>query len=299
MWEVYLADQYTKFENGQNFPRGGTSPIKTFFKSKQGVIVNIDLAQIEWRIAAELSRDPVMLHELNEGLDIHSDNALRFFGADKYPRDSAEFKRLRTTAKTMSFRLLYGGSASGFYRDQRMPDYSLKKWKEIVAAFYQKYQGLKKWQDTNVQLAKSQGYLRNPSGRVLTFDNMMGYDGVETVDEKQVSNYPVQSGSTDIMYLLMWKLLTRTQEYKLLAKFILQVHDSMVFDSPIEEAETLCREALKLIHSLPQLAKEYFGWDIVVPLTGDCEIGYDYGNMKAIKEEEMDKIFADLPAFLS
>lgn len=285
--------------NGQNFPRNGTSPIKTFFKSKQGVIVNIDLAQIEWRIAAELSRDPVMLHELNEGLDIHSDNALRFFGADKYPRDSAEFKRLRTTAKTMSFRLLYGGSASGFYRDQRMPDYSLKKWKEIVAAFYQKYQGLKKWQDTNVQLAKSQGYLRNPSGRVLTFDNMMGYDGVETVDEKQVSNYPVQSGSTDIMYLLMWKLLTRTQEYKLLAKFILQVHDSMVFDSPIEEAETLCREALKLIHSLPQLAKEYFGWDIVVPLTGDCEIGYDYGNMKAIKEEEMDKIFADLPAFLS
>lgn len=99
MWEVCLADRYTKFENGQNFPRGGTSPIKTFFKSKQGVIVNIDLAQIEWRIAAELSRDPVMLHELNEGLDIHSDNALRFFGADKYPRDSAEFKRLRTTAK--------------------------------------------------------------------------------------------------------------------------------------------------------------------------------------------------------
>ena len=95
MWEVYLADQYTKFENGQNFPRGGTSPIKTFFKSKQGVIINLDLAQIEWRIAAELSRDPVMLHELDTGLDIHADNAIRFFDAGHYERGSKFVQLLR------------------------------------------------------------------------------------------------------------------------------------------------------------------------------------------------------------
>jgi DNA polymerase-1 len=284
--------------NGQNVPRGGTSPIKTFFKSKQGVIVNLDLAQIEWRIAAELSRDPVMLHELDTGLDIHADNAIRFFDAGQYERGSKEFKKVRTAAKTMSFRLLYGGSAEGFYRDQRMPDYSLKRWREIVNAFYAKYQGLKRWQDENAQIAAARGYLRNPSGRVLTFDEEVR-NGIESVDVKQVKNYPVQSASSDIMYLGMVKFIERVAELGLKANLILQVHDSMVWDCPVEEAETLCREGIKLFRSLPQLAKEYFGWDIVVPLTGDCEVGYDYGNTKEIKEEEMDKIFADLPTFLS
>lgn len=284
--------------NGQNLPRGGTSPIKTFFKSKQGVIINLDLAQIEWRIAAELSRDPVMLHELDTGLDIHADNAIRFFDAGQYERGSKEFKKVRTAAKTMSFRLLYGGSAEGFYRDQRMPDYSLKRWREIVNAFYAKYQGLKRWQDENAQIAAARGYLRNPSGRVLTFDEEVR-NGIESVDVKQVKNYPVQSASSDIMYLGMVKFIERVAELGLKANLILQVHDSMVWDCPVEEAETLCREGIKLFRSLPQLAKEYFGWDIVVPLTGDCEVGYDYGNTKEIKEEEMEKIFADLPAFLS
>ena len=79
-----------------------------------------------------------MLHELETGLDIHADNAIRFFDAGQYERGSKEFKKVRTAAKTMSFRLLYGGSAEGFYRDQRMPDYSLKRWREIVNAFYAK-----------------------------------------------------------------------------------------------------------------------------------------------------------------
>jgi DNA polymerase-1 len=284
--------------NGQNLSRKGTSPIKTFFKSQKGVIVNLDLAQIEWRIAAELSKDPVMIHELNEGLDIHTDNAIRFLDAGKYERGSEEFKQVRTIAKTISFRLLYGGSAEGFFRDQRMPDYSLKRWREIVNAFYQKYQGLKRWQDANIQTASARGYIRNPSGRVLTFDEEVKY-GIESVDVKQVKNYPVQSGSTDVMYLCMVKILEKIQASGINPLLILQVHDSLVFDCTIEEAETLCRIGIETFKSLPALAKEYFGWDIVVPLLGDCEVGYDYGNTKGFKEEEMDKIFKDLPAFLS
>ena len=179
-----------------------------------------------------------------------------------------------------------------------MTDYSLKRWREIVNAFYQKYQGLKRWQDANIQTASARGYIRNPSGRVLTFDEEVKY-GIESVDVKQVKNYPVQSGSTDIMYLCMVKILEKIQASGINPLLILQVHDSLVFDCTIEEAETLCRIGIETFKSLPALAKEYFGWDIVVPLLGDCEVGYDYGNTKGFKEEEMDKIFKDLPAFLS
>lgn len=284
--------------NGQNFPRSGTSPIKKFFKSSNGVIVNLDLAQIEWRIAAELSRDEVMLDELRHGLDIHADNAVRFFGAGKFSPDSKEFKALRTTAKVMSFRLLYGGSASGFYRDQKMPDYPLKKWKEIVDAFYAKYKGLKAWQNRNVEFAKTNGYVRNPSGRVLTFDQTVDYGGVETVDTRQVSNFPVQSAASDIMYLCMVKFVRRVVELTFKSKLVLQVHDSMVWDCPLEEAVTICQEAVKIFKELPQLAKEYFGWDIVVPLMGDCEIGYDYGTTFSVSDKELFDLNFDVKSFL-
>jgi DNA polymerase-1 len=87
--------------NQQNIPRSGTSPIKAFFKSTRGVIVNCDLAQIEWRIAAELSRDAVMIDELRHGMDIHSENARHVLGAKDEDKD---FKAKRTVAKTVGFR---------------------------------------------------------------------------------------------------------------------------------------------------------------------------------------------------
>lgn len=93
-------------KNAQNLPRGNTSPIKKFVKPLKDYIVNIDLSQIEWRIAADLSGDKTMIDELWHGLDIHTDNATKFFGAGKYEKTSDEFKSLRTTAKVLGFRLL-------------------------------------------------------------------------------------------------------------------------------------------------------------------------------------------------
>ena len=283
--------------NGQNFPRKGTSPIKKFFKSTRGLIVNLDLAQIEWRIAAELSQDPTMIQELKDGLDIHSSNAIHVFGADKNKMTKEAFKEVRTTAKVLGFRSLYGGSATGFHRDQRMPDFSLNKWKKIVSSFYEKYRGLEAWQNRNKQLAAAQGYLRNPSGRILTFDNQVR-QGVETVNDRQVCNFPVQSAASDIMYLCMVAMLARFKELGLTAQLILQVHDSMVFDAPESEVETICREAVKIFRSLPQIAKDYFGWNIVTPLDGDCEVGYNYGDTKEVKTEDFDTVFKDLKGYL-
>lgn len=286
--------------NGQNLPRKGTSPIKKFFLPKNGYIVNLDLGQIEWRIAAELSRDPVMLDELNHGLDFHADNALKFFGADKFPRDSDEFDKRRNTAKTFGFRMLYGGSAYAFYKDARMPDFSLKRWEEIVKAFYTKYRGLKAWQDANVALASAQGYLRSPSGRVLTFSyNVNKRTGVEEIDHKQVYNYPIQSVSADIMYVCMAEFHKLLREQGCTARMILQVHDSMVFDTPKSEVETICKLAVPFFKNLAKPLKAYFGWDVVVPLVGDCEVGYTYGSTKKCKDKDFDTIFKDLDSFLT
>lgn len=285
--------------NGQNLPRKGTSPIKKVFYAKRGVIVNLDLAQIEWRVAAELSRDPVMLHEIKTKVDVHADNAVRFFGAGEFAAGSDEFEKLRTAAKVMTFRLLYGGSANGFYRDQNMPRYSLARWKEIVAAFYEKYKELGAWQQQNVLRANKTGYLRNPSGRFLTFEEETTWEGLTEFSQKQIYNYPVQSCSADVMYLAMYYLNKRVKEAKINADMVLQVHDSMVFDCTKEDARKLCELGIATFEELPSIAKTYFGWDIDVPLTGDAEIGYNYGATKKCPIEKWDEIFSDLDGYLT
>lgn len=82
--------------NGQNLARKGTSPVKKIFIPKFDLIGNADLSQLEWRVAAYLSQDPVAIQEILSGVDYHLDNALKFFGDAKY----------RTDAKIFGFRLL-------------------------------------------------------------------------------------------------------------------------------------------------------------------------------------------------
>ncbi len=284
--------------NGQNLPRKGTSPIKKVFVPEKGLIVNLDLGQIEWRIAASLSGDEEMIREIRGGLDAHADNAIRFFGADPNARDSKEFKELRTTAKVMTFRLLYGGSATGFYKDQSMPNFSKNKWKQIVDAFYEKYKGLAAWQQGNVNITAMQGYLRNPSGRVLTFSMRNSRDGGQEWDSKQIYNYPVQSCSADIMYLAMREVMREVKALSLDCDLVLQVHDSMVFDCNPKDAHKLCEIGIDVFENLPQLAKEYFNWDITVPLTGDAEIGRTYGSTMDAPRDKWEYIFNNLNEYL-
>lgn len=267
----------SKQPNAQNLPRKGSNPIKKCFLPENDCIVNIDLAQIEFRIAAELSRDPVMLKEIKDGLDTHADNAIRFFDAGKYEKDSKEFKQLRTVAKIFTFRLLYGGGANGFFRDGSMPRFSLKKWQTIVDAYYDKYKGLRAWQQANVNKTYEQGYLRNPSGRILRFVPVLKR-GVMQYDESDIYNYPVQSSSADIMYLAMAVLRSRFRERGYKSEFILQVHDSMVIDAYKEEVDDICKLAVDTFRELPTLCKQYWGWEMDVPLDGDCEVGPTYGD---------------------
>lgn len=271
--------------NGQNFPRKGTSPIKECIVSELGCILSPDHAQIEWRVGAEFSRDETMIYEISHGVDAHSENAISFLDAGKHEKDSDAFSKLRTAAKTITFRLLYGGSAHGFFKDGRMPRYPLSKWKKIVSGFNGKYKGLIRWQNKNKDLVYKQGYLRNPSGRILRF-RLQKERGIMQYSDKQICNYPVQSGALDIIYLYMAVLYKRMKELGLKSKLILQVHDSLVIDTCLNEVETMYNLSAQVIKELPQLCKQYWGWDFVVPLDGDCEIGPSYGKTSKIVIKE-------------
>lgn len=253
--------------NGQNFPRGGSSPVKTVFKPRNDGIMNADLAQIEWRAAAWLSQDKIMMDEILKGRDAHLANAIAFFGDGKFRQDT----------KIFNFRMIYGGSAFSFFMDTKMPNFSKKKWVGIVNQFYSKYAGLKDRQDEWFKELNNTGQIINPTGRILKPQMRLQRDGSMGYHRPQACNYPVQSISADIIYLAMVVTRRRMAAMGLKTPMILQVHDSIVFDYIESEKKALAKLCLEVFDELPTLIKKYFGLDWNVPLSGDIEVGPDYG----------------------
>jgi len=261
--------------NSQNLPRGKTSPIKEMFIPRNDWIVNADLSQLEWRGGAFLSQDPVMIKEILEGKDVHSDNAIGFFGDLEY----------RTTAKIMTFRLLYGGSAYGFYMDQEMPNFPLPKWKEIVDAFNTKYSGLCQWQDKNITFVHNNGYLQNPTGRLFVFDKITFRDGSIGFSVRQIKNYPVQSISTaDITPMVMLEIRKHMYIKNIKSLMIGQVHDSILFDAYHDEVEKLSKICLSVMNNVPSLMMHYYNVNWNIPMGGEVEVGKSYGNLMSLED---------------
>jgi DNA polymerase I-like protein with 3'-5' exonuclease and polymerase domains len=270
----------SKDPNGQNLPREGTSPVKLSIVARNDYILEVDLSQIEWRVAAWLSQDPVILREIKDGVDPHTDNAIKIFGADPNGNPK-KFKQLRTIAKIVTFRLLYGGTYLGFYFDQAMPNFSKKKWKQIVDAFWEKYRGLAEWQANNRRTVwKQKGILQNPTGRKFIFrkDPAKGYKN------QQIANFPVQSLATaDIMILAMVLIYRKYVEVGFKSLVVGQVHDALVFDCLEEELPAIVKMSIGIFDKLPEYLEKYFGFEFNVPLTGDAEIGKSWGSLEEYK----------------
>ena len=274
--------------NMQNLPRskGDDFPLKRIFCPTDGnIMVNCDLGQIEWKVAADLCRDECMVNEIVHGLDVHTANAEHIFGVKKADTDPKKWKELRTTAKTVSFRSLYGGGAYGFYYDSRMPSYSLEKWEDIMDAFHGKYPGLATWQNDNKKLALYQGWMRTPSGRVLKLN---------PDEPAAVCNYPVQSFSADLYNLATVVAMKRVKDARLRAKLVLLVHDSLVFECHPEDAEALTNIVIGAMLEIPELSKQYFGHEMAVATTADAEVGIDYGSTSEVNLNEVNTRLIEL-----
>ena len=265
--------------NLQNLPRKGTSPIKRVIIPEFDHILNADLAQIEWRVAAFLSQDPIMMQEILDDIDCHSDNAIRFFNAK--PEDK-KWDEIRTTAKIFTFRMIYGGSAYGFYMDPKMPHYSKNQWFRIVRDFQDKYKGLIEWQQENVRrTTQNKGVLISPTGRRFLIDRDIRKGGYDT---RQICNYPVQSMATaDITPLAMIIIYKAMRNAGLRSKIRGQVHDSLIFDTPDDELRPLAKLCVNVFESLPEKIEEMWGFEFNLPLTGDCEYGPNYGELKKLQ----------------
>lgn len=215
-----------------------------------------------------------MMQEIIDGIDIHTENAIKYFGSIDY----------RTVAKILAFRLLYGGSAYAFFMDPKMPSFSLAKWEGLVEKFYTKYTGLAAQQEKWVAEVRETGQIISPSGRILKVQKQVLKGGYLGYKKPACVNYPVQSFATaDITPLAIVVINKRMKAANLRSKLVLQVHDSLVTDIPKEELDEVAHIQLGVFNELPTLIHKMWGVNFNVPLAGEFEYGTDYGNMTKYK----------------
>jgi DNA polymerase I-like protein with 3'-5' exonuclease and polymerase domains len=260
--------------NSQNFPRSGTSPIKSCIIPLLDEIMNGDLSQVEWRIPAQMSGDPLMIQEIVNGMDCHSENCKKLM---QLPLN----KTNRTHTKIFNFRMIFRGSAWGYHRDPKMPAFGIKKWKQVVENFWNKYVGLDKWHQKIIQhVIDGDGTLSIFTGRRFRFK--LNWQG--KYNESQISNAPVQGfAGGDLLPLtavIIWDAMIKRN---MKSHPILTVHDSIVFDVAHQEREQLADLLMLVFTNLPQYIKQYWGYNWIVPMTGEVEVGRNYGNQKQIR----------------
>ena len=245
------------------------------------MILDVDLSQIEWRICAVLSQDPIMLEEIRSGIDQHAATC-----TSPDMMNLPLTKDNRTDAKIFNFRAIYCNPSSAsyaYFMDPKMPDFPQKRWEAILEGFFKKYSGMGAWHNEIIKQVRKTGELRGPTGRIWKFDKQQQKGGWYDYSVAQIRNYPVQGTAGDLIKLAMVYIEKRRRQARLLkSKLMIGVHDCLVWDTPEEEAYELAEIAIRTFREIPELVKRHFNFDINCPITGEAELGPSWGTMKGL-----------------
>lgn len=222
--EPNLQNIPTRFELGKQ--------VRKIFKPEQGkVYIDADYSQIELRVLAHMSEDTHMVQAFKDGEDIHRQAASKVF---KTPMEEVT-KEQRSNAKAVNFGIVYGISDFGLGEQLGI---SRKIAKQYIEEYLQEYAGIKNFMDDMKEKAKETGYVETLFNRrryipELKSNNYM----VRQFGERAAMNTPIQGTAADIMKIAMINVYKRLIEEKLDAKIVLQVHDEMMIEAPLAEAE--------------------------------------------------------------
>lgn len=223
--------------NLQNIPirtERGRKVREAFIPGGDGfILMAADYSQIELRLMAELSKDPVMLEAFKNHQDIHATTAAKVFNVplEKVTRE------MRSNAKTVNFGIIYGVSAFGL---SQQTDLSRTESKEIIDNYFATYPGVKAYMDNNIALAREYGYVTTMLGRKRILKDINSKNAIlRGHAERNAINAPVQGSAADLIKLAMIAIYKEMELRKMQSKMILQVHDELVFDVLIEEKDEL------------------------------------------------------------
>ena len=255
--------------NLQNIPvrteRG--RELRRFFRAKDGcVLVDADYSQIELRVLAHIAADKNMIEAFRTGADIHTSTAAKVFDLPEEMVTPA----LRSRAKAVNFGIVYGIGAFSLAKDIGV---SRKEADKYIKDYLRLYSGIDNYMKTVVEKAKADGYVTTMFGRRRYLPELASSNhNLRAFGERVARNMPIQGSAADIIKIAMIRVNDRLKAENMSSRLILQVHDELIVEAPVDEAE----KAAALLSEEMQNAVS-----LSVALTADAGTGKTWYEAKA------------------
>ncbi len=240
--------------------------LRRFFVADEGcVLIDADYSQIELRILAHVADDETLINAFRNGEDIHTVTASQVFGVP------AEFVtgEMRKRAKAVNFGIIYGIGDYSLSQDLKIPK---KVAAEYIKSYLAKYSGVSEYLEATKRDARENGFVRTMFGRIRHVPEInAGNKNLQAFGERVAMNTPIQGAAADLIKIAMIRTDKMLREAGLKARLILQIHDELIVEAPIEEAEAakeILREAMQEAAALS------------VPLQVDIGVGKSWYDAK-------------------
>lgn len=254
--------------NLQNIPTRSElgRTVKTAFSAGEGsFFLAVDYSQIELRLLAHLSGDEHLVRAFNEGEDFHAETAARVFGVPV----SEVTPDLRSRAKAVNFGIVYGQQAYGLSQSLHI---SMAEARDMIDRYYEAYPGVRTFLDNVVARAKQTGYAETMYGRRRHIPELKAKNPqLRGFGERTAMNHPMQGTAADIIKIAMARVSRRLEEEGFSAHMILQVHDELDFECPVDEVERLTAMVRDVMEHVV---------DLRVPLIAEASTGITWADAK-------------------
>ncbi len=236
-----------------------------FVASPGHTLLSADYSQIELRILAHFSEDPVLVEAFRTGQDIHARTAEEVFRVGPLAQN-AEHRR---AAKAINFGIIYGQTPFGLAAQLGIDQ---KEAAQFISAYFGRYRGVKEYLDRSLAEARKTGVTRTLHGRIRQVPEITSPQfNLRNFAERTALNTPLQGTAADLIKLAMIAIARQLSEQKFESRMILQVHDELLFEAPhgeLDRLRPLVRKAMETVHEL------------AVPLVVDLKAGPNWRDMK-------------------
>jgi DNA polymerase-1 len=251
--------------NLQNIPirtEKGREIRKAFVpRDENHLLLSADYSQIELRVIAHMSGDKNLQEAFHKGLDIHAATAAKVFNVDI----SEVTREQRSRAKAVNFGIAYGQGAFGLSQSLGIPRAEAKR---IIDDYFAQFPGVRAYMDEQIAFCREHGYIRTLMGRRRYLPDITSANNtVRAAAERVAINAPMQGTAADIIKIAMVRIHRRLKEEGFRSKLLLQVHDELVFDVELSEADAVQALVRELMSSAMQLD---------VPLVVDMQMGKNW-----------------------
>jgi DNA polymerase-1 len=242
--------------------------IRAAFTVEPGhVLLAADYSQIELRLLAHFSRDPLLVEAYRRGDDIHTLTASQVFGVPPLMVTPDH----RRQAKVVNFGIVYGLSAFGLSQNLGIEPAEAK---QFINAYFERYSGVRAFIDRTLDEARREGKVKTLFGRVRPIPDINSKNAnLRGFAERTAVNTPLQGTAADLIKIAMIRIDAALREQRLKSRMTLQVHDELVFEVPeaeIEVMRTLVREQMEKVHPL------------TVPLLVEVGVGTNWRDLNEV-----------------